>query len=73
MSIDSVVEDDTLILNVESVMLRQNISRELHKLYGFDIFQITFSLDPNTSQVRIKKLKCPSTVLLGRLDEKYQT
>jgi len=43
-------EVEVLTLNIQSVQLRQNISREMHKLYGFDSFILDFDLDPEDDE-----------------------
>lgn len=41
---------EILTLNIQSIQLRQNISREMHKLYGFDSFTLDFDLDPEDDE-----------------------
>jgi len=42
-------------LQIESIQLRQNLSREMHRRYGFGKFKIEFDLDPdNTEFVLVK-------------------
>lgn len=57
---DDDIQFETLCLEIISVQLRQNISREMHKLYGFDCFKIDFDLDPENHDVTIIKIKTPS-------------
>jgi hypothetical protein len=46
----------SVILQIESVQLRQNISRELHRRYGFGKFKVEFDLDPDNFDFTIVKL-----------------
>ena len=50
-------ESETLVLQIDSVLLRQNLSRELHLRYGFDTFTADFNLDPGDYEFKITKLK----------------
>lgn len=47
----------SMTLQIESVQLRQNISRELHRKYGFDKFSLSFDTDPENSEFMVTKIK----------------
>ena len=69
------VESDLLPqlqLSINSVQLRQNLSREMHKLYGFDCFKVFFDLNPENSQFSITKLKTPTQVFELECEKKYE-
>lgn len=63
-----------MTLEVGSVLLRQNLSREMHRLYGFDVFEVNFDLDSENTEFSIRKMKTPDKVASSMsIDHKFET